>query len=338
LGEHRIPDASSGTDGPALRTKPRVQRHPTSSQVPIFDEDWWLDASTGGGWDRARVVWDGVTVGEMAFHVKRRWGLTYITMPHLTRSMSPRLYPPPAKAATREMMNQAIVGELMAALPRYDRFERSLEPGCPSVLGFVHANLPVTHMYTFRSRPGDCPDMMLKQMHQEARRVINKAQRECAVEHSQDIERFIRLHRQSYGRDTLVDYPTLARMYSAAASRDQADILFVARDGEKDTAAMILLWDSTTLYTWLLARDMVQNHVGASSLLTFEAMKAAHARGRIIDLDGYVTPAVGTFMTKFGLQPVVRPYVNSSSRIWQTLRCATGLVKATRKDRYFRVA
>ena len=101
---------------------------------------------------------------------------------------------------------------------------------------------------------------------------------------------------------------------------------------------MILIWDSRVLYTWLLARDRVQNHVGVSSLLTYEAMKTAYTLGRIVDLDGYITPAVGAFLTKFVLPPVVRPYVNGSSRLWQVLRCATGVVKPARRDRHYRVA
>lgn len=304
----------------------------------IFDEDWWLDASAPGAWDRAQVEWSGVAVGDMAFHVKRRWGLTFIAMPHLTRTMSPRLYPPPAKAVTRDMLNQTIVSELVQKLPRHDRFERSLEPGCASVQGFVHANLAVTHMYTFRSKAGDGPETMLQQMHQESRRAINKAQRECSIERSMDLDRFIRLHGQSYGKGTLVHYDVLRRIFSAAESHGQAEIVFARLNGSADGAAMILLWDSTAMYTWLLARDRVQNHVGATSLLTFEAMKSAHRVGRILDLDGYVTPAVGVFLAKFGLQPVVRPYVNGSSRAWQALRCATGIFKPERTDRHFRVA
>ncbi len=333
-----MPDAFASISGQTPWPVVPPVSEPTNSRVSIFDEDWWLDASAPGAWDRVRVAWDGTAVGDMAFHVKRRWGLTYITMPHLTRTMSPRLYPPPAKTATREMLKQTIVSELMQKLPRYDRFERSLDPGCPSVQGFVHANLAVTHMHTFRSKPGDGPDVMLRQMHQEARRAINKAQRECSTEHSMDIDRFIRLHRQSYGKKTLVDYPTLERIFSAAASRSQVEIVFASLNGSTDCAAMILLWDNVSLYTWLLARDRVQNHVGASSLLTYEAMKTAHRLGRVVDLDGYITPAVGAFLTKFGLQPVVRPYVNGSSRMWQALRCVTGLANPKRRDRHFRVA
>lgn len=333
-----LPDTLPDLDAQASCSALSGPQHATRTALSIFDEDWWLDASVPGAWDRARVVRDGALVGDMAFHVKRRWGLTYIAMPHLTRTMSPRLYPPPAKAATRDMLNHTIVGELMQKLPRYDRFERSLEPGCASVQGFVHANLAVTHMFTFRSKPGDGPDTILPQMHQEARRAINKAQRECTIERSTDLDRFIRLHRQSYGEGTLVDYEILQRIFAAAASREQVEIAFARMNGSVDSAAMILLWDSGSLYTWLLARDRVQNHVGVSSLLTFEAIKTAHRLGRVLDLDGYITPAVGTFLAKFGLQPIVRPYVNGSSRVWQALRCVTGIVRPARRDRHFRVA
>jgi hypothetical protein len=259
-------------------------------------------------------------------------------MPHLTRTMSPRLNPPPAKTATREMLNHTIVAELMQKLPRYDRFERNLEPGCASVQGFVHSDLAVTHMFTFRSKPGDTPDVILQQMHQEARRAINKAARECAIERSMDLDRFIRLHSKSYGRETLVNYETLERIFAAAAARGQVEIVCARTNGASDGAAMILLWDSETLYTWLLARDEVQNHVGVSSLLTYEAIKTAHRLGRTLDLDGYVKPAVGVFLAKFGLQPIVRPYVNGSSGVWQALRCVTGVARPARADRHFRVA
>jgi hypothetical protein len=308
---------------------------PTAQQT-IFDEDWWLDAAAPGAWDRIRVVWDSTTVGEMAFHTQRRWGLTYIKMPHLTRTMSPRLFPPQGKPVNQQIDNQAIVVELVRKLPRYDRLELSLKPGCPSLQGFVHANLAVTHMFTFRSEPGAGADVMLKQAHAETRRIIGKAQRECLVERSADLDRFIELHRQSYGETSLVDYAILERLFSAAAARGQAEILFARLNGGDDTAAMILLEDRHTTHTWLSARNVAQKYRGASSLLVFEAMRAAHERGCVLDLDGYVRPEVGSFMMKFGLQPVVRPYVNGSSPLWQCFRAMTTLANSNRTDKHFR--
>jgi Acetyltransferase (GNAT) domain len=315
----------------------RLLKDKPQPALSIFDEDWWLDAACPCAWDRAKVVWDGELVGEMAYHVRRRWGLTYLRMPHLTRTMSPRLYAPPGKAVTRDINNATIVTELLKKLPRHDRFERALNPRCPSLQGFVHAHLAVTHMFTFRSAVGDGPEMMLKQAHGEARRAINKAQRDCEVERSMDLDRFIRLHHQSYGDGTLVDYPTLRRLVEAAGAKGQAEIVFVRLNGAADTAAMIVIWDKQVAYTWLLARDAKQNYVGATSLLTFEAMRTAHRLGCILDLDGYVNPKVGAFLMKFGLPPVARPYVNNSTAIWKGLRATTTLLNPRRPDRHFRV-
>ncbi len=304
----------------------------------IFAEDWWLDAAAPGRWGRVETHWDGVLVGEMDYCLTQRWGLRYLGMPHLTRTMSPRLSPPPAKPAMRLMLTQSIVGELIDKLPRHDRFERALDPGCLSVQGFVQRNFAVTHMFTFRSNPGDTPETMMSGAHHEARRAIRKAQRECTIEPTLDLDRFIRLHRGAYGKESLVDYKTLERLFEAAASRGQARILLARLGGARDVAAMVVVWDHQSVYTWLLARDNESKHVGASSLLSYEAMKIAHDIGRILDLDGYVTPAVGLFLTKFGLQPVVRPYVNGASPMWQALRSVTTALKPRRIDRHYRVS
>jgi hypothetical protein len=307
------------------------------SPTSIFEEDWWLDAVVPGAWDRVSVEWDGRVVGDMAFRVERRWGLRYMCMPHLTRTMSPRLYPTSSKAATRAEHCQIIVKQLLEKLPRYDRFERALRPGCPSTQGFVHANLAVAHLFTFRSQPGQSADDMLTQADAETRRVITKAKRECAVERSLDFDRFIRLHHQSYGEGTAVDYKIAARMYEAAASRGRAEIAFVRRGDQEDTSAIVLVWDADTVYAWLHARSFASKYPGASRLAFYEGMRTAERLGLALDLDGYVRASVGTFLTKFGLQPVVRPFVNDSSAIWQISRAGTSLFFPRRYDRHFRV-
>jgi Acetyltransferase (GNAT) domain len=329
-------EASFETAAPHARNTPSPQLAARPAPT-IFDEDWWLDAAAPGAWDRVGVIWDSEAVGEMAFHVTRRSGLTYLKMPHLTRTMSPRLFPPAAKPAIQAISHQAIVAELLQKLPRHDRFERALNPGCPSVQGFVHANMAVTHMFTFRSARGDGPETMLGLAHQKTRRIIARAQRECEVERGMDLDRFIRLHRQAYSGKTFVDYAILRRLFDAAAARRRTEIIFVRLGPKTDAAAIILMWDSETTYYWLIARDTAQNYVGANSLLIFEAMCTAHRLGLVLDLDGYVRPEVGAFLMKFGLEPVVRPYVNGSSRLWLGLRAISTLLKPRRPDRHFRV-
>lgn len=329
---------SSTCNGAATRRSAKVTSIASKGFAPtaIFEEDWWLDAAAPGAWDRVSVEWDGRVVGDMAFHVRKRWGLRYMTPPHLTRTMSPRLYPTSSKAATRADHCQIIVKQLMEKLPRYDRFERALRPGCPSTQGFVHANLAVAHLFTFRSQSGESADSILAEGDAETRRVITKARRECEAERSLDFDRFTRLHQQSYGEGTTVDYKIAARMFEAAASRGQTEIAFVQLGGA-DTAAVILVWDADSVYAWLHARSSVRKYAGASRLAFYEAMRTAERLGLKLDLDGYVKPSVGAFLMKFGLQPVVRPYVNDSSMLWQVSRAGTSLFFPRRPDRHFRV-
>ena len=302
----------------------------------IFDEDWWLDAAAPGGWDRARVEWDGEVVGDMAYAVHRRRLFTYIAMPHLTRTMSPRLAPPPDKPARERVHRLAIMEELLRQLPRHDRFERALDVGCPSVQGFIHAGFPVTHAVTLRTPAGVSPQDMLASAHRKTRQAIVRGGRECSVQHSGDLDRFIRFHRRAYGGETSVDYTALARIFEAARSRRVAEIIFLEAAGE-DIAAFILVWDSRMAYTWVIARDEKRNATGAFNLLMYEAALAAWRLDRILDVDGYVRPAVGAFLTKFGFDVEMRPFVNGSSPLWRCYHLATTLIRSDRYDRSFRI-
>ena len=304
----------------------------------VFDEDWWLDAAAPGAWDRAEVRWDGVLVGEMAFHLRRRRLFRYITMPHLTRTQSPRLMPPRDKPALQRGHNLSIVRDLMSKLPPHDRFERALDVRCASLQGFVHEGLTATHLFTLRSRTGMTPEQMLSQAQDKTRRTIRRAQRECVIEHSSDLNRFIKLHRMSYGCDSAVDYDVLSRLFAAAHGRGQAEIIFTRYLDAADTAAMVIVWDATTVYSWVIARDPKQNYSGANSLLIHDAMCTANRLNRVLDLDSYVRPEVGAFLMKFGLDVEVRPFINGANHLWRGYHATRSFLRPNRYDRTFRVS
>lgn len=281
----------------------------------IFDQDWWLDAACPGAWDRVRVHWDGREVGAMAFHVQRKGVFTYVTMPPLTRSMSPLLDPPASGGASHFIQQQAIVCELFEKLPKHDRFERTLEIGCPSVQGFTHAGLAVTHVFTLRSTPGDDVSGLLRRARPKTRRMVQRAQRACEVECNVDIDRFIALHRIFHASRNYIDHEVLRRIFEAAASRGQAEIVFVREDGV-DAAALILVRDSQATYCWMAARNPHVGDGSANRLAFVEALRSARMHGTVLDVDGYSRPEVGVMLMKLGFQPVHRPCVNGSSLRW----------------------
>lgn len=261
----------------------------------------------------------------MAFHVRRSGAFTYMTMPPLTRTMSPLIAPPDSRGASHFIQKQAIVRELLDKLPKHDRFERSLEIGCPSVQGFAHAGLAITHFFTLRSATGDDVSALLRRARPKTRRMVQRAQRECEVERNVDIERFIALHRIFHASKNYIDHLVLKRIFEAAASRGQAEIVFV-REGGVDAAALILVRDCQATYCWMAARNRDVGDGSANRLAFVEALRCAHMHGTVLDVDGYARPEVGLMLMKLGFEPVHRPCVNGSSRLWMcywTLRTLT---------------
>lgn len=63
--------------------------------IPIFSQDWWLDAVCGeNNWDVAIVERGGEIWATMPYYVKKKWGFTIITMPPLTQKLGPYIkYP-----------------------------------------------------------------------------------------------------------------------------------------------------------------------------------------------------------------------------------------------------
>jgi hypothetical protein len=303
----------------------------------IFDETWWLDAAAPGAWDRVEVKWEGKLVGEMNYYVQRGRAFTYLKMPPLTRAMSPRITPTDTRGASRFIQTDEIVRELYAKLPKHDRFERTLERDCPSVQGFTHLGLAVTHFFTLRSAPGECPEVMLQQKSRpKIRRLVHKAQRECETERSTDIERFISLHHLSYDDRNYVDHAAMRRIFEAAAAHGQAEIVFTKLNGQ-DAAALALVWDSHATYCWIGARNRALGDGGPYRLAFIEALRGAHARGTVLDVDGYASPEVGVVLMKLGFEPSARPYVNGSNRKWRAYWFARTLVKPRRSNSHYAV-
>jgi hypothetical protein len=229
--------------------------------------------------------------------------------------MSPLLAPPDSRGASHFIQQQAIVRELLDKLPRHDRFERTLEIACPSVQGFAHAGLAVTHHFTLRSAPGEDATALLRRARPKTRRMVNRAQRECEVERNVDIERFIALHQSFHASRNYIDYVVLQRIFEAAASRGQAEIVFI-REGGVDAAALVLVRDSQATYCWMGARNRDVGDGSANRLVFVEALRSAHMHRTVLDVDGYARPEVGLMLMKLGFEPIHRPCVNGSSPLW----------------------
>jgi len=299
----------------------------------VFAQTWWLDAAAPGAWHRNEITWGGRPVGSMSFSVRHRAGLRFIQMPPLTRSLSPVLNPPGGSPVHLLLNRVRILEELLGKLPKHDRFEIGLQPGCDSALPFVMLNYPVAQTYTFTApEAGE----LRARMHQKTRNIVNKAARDFHVVVADDPDRFLHLLRTQRGAGLQEDVDTVRRLYEAAHSRRQATVLRAVNQRSQDGGCAILVWDAQRLYFWLSARDPAESSNGALSILITEAAQQAAAMGRVFDMDGWGTRRSGTFLAKFGFLPVVRGYVNHGSARWKLLHCLSSAWRGLRDDRHYR--
>jgi Acetyltransferase (GNAT) domain len=324
------------TGAPISASIPLAGKTPASGEVaaPLFTSDWWLDAVAPRGWERIEVRWSQQLVGSLSFCMRRRFGLRVIEMPPYTRSLGPVLSLPPAKPA-RTMQNvYKVVQELVARLPPHDRFEVCLEPNSEATLAFALLNFGVAQTFTFRAPPATSTSSVLEGMHQKTRNIVINASRRLCVTQSDDFSRFLAVHEQERSRGSRLDVAIVSRLFAAAAARGAATLLIASDDGARDVAASAVIWDEATLYYWLSSRAPEAS--GANSLLIMKAIELSRELGKEFDLDGFASINSGMFLARFGLSPVVRPYINRGGRAWKALNALSTIAAPHRIDRNYR--
>ncbi|HTI02037.1 MAG TPA: GNAT family N-acetyltransferase [Acidisoma sp.] len=309
----------------------------TDRSRTIFTEDWWFDAVCPGAWERHELRRDGALFASFSFQFYKKMGFRYVAMPNLTRTLEPMVMPGARKPVSRLQSSTALLKELIAGMPRHDRLEICLPPDSELALPFGLLGYRNTATFTFRHE-GEPLDEVWKGMDQKTRNIISTSRKRLSVERHHDLDRYVRLSRgssKSGGADK-TDYDGLRRAFDACLLRDQATILTAVDDQRRDVASVILIWDRQELYYWMSARDRTLSGNAANSLLVWQALEFASAIGCRFDLDGFITPQSGVFLSKFGLKAAVRTYISNVNPLWSTLSGMRGIFRPAPQEVSYR--
>jgi hypothetical protein len=300
----------------------------TDRSRAIFSEDWWFDAVCPGAWARHELRRDGALFASFPFHFYKKLGFRYVAMPSLTRTLEPSVTPGARKPVSRLQSSTALLKELIEGMPRHDRLELCLPPDSELALPFSLLGYRSTATFTFRHE-GEPLGAIWKSMDQKTRNIISTARTRLTVDRHHDLDRYVRLSRggRKSGGGDKTDYEGLRRAFDACLSRDQATILTAVDDRQRDAASVILIWDQHELYYWMSARDRTLSGNAANSLLVWQALEFATSIGCRLDLDGFITPQSGVFLSKFGLTSAVRTYVANVNPLWSALSGLRGILR-----------
>lgn len=284
--------------------------------IPLFSRPWWLDAMAGeDGWDVVVVEKGGELHASLPFVRKRLYGFTVVGQPILTQHLGPWIKPMSGKYATELARQKDLYSELIAGLPRFDRYLQNWAPARDNWLPFYWQGFKQTTRYTYVLPDLSDESALWDGLQQNIRREIRKAAERFAIQVRTDlnIADFYALNRQVFERQGMpapYSLEHLKRLDDACVRRECRRI-FVAQDSEgRRHAAVYLVWDENSAYYLMGGGDPKLRSSGATSLCMWEAIRFAATVTKRFDFEGSMLEPVERFFRGFGAIQV--PYFSIS--------------------------
>jgi hypothetical protein len=269
----------------------------------VFCQPWWLEAVAPGCWDIA-VAWRGDEVaGVWPYAFKVRLGrYRLLEQPELSFYLGPWLLSSSARSARRLREEKDLMTELHDALPEFASFRQWFHPRVTNWMPLQWKGFSQTTRYTYLTPKGTDLAALWDETETNIRTDVRKARKELDVVEGADVEEFLELQRLTYERQGMAlpfSEGAFRRLDAACAERGCRTIL-IARDSTgRPHAAAYLVRDSTTLYSFLRARDPEMKR-GASALVLWAAIERASAEGRAFDFVGSWEEHIERFVRAFG--------------------------------------
>ena len=269
--------------------------------LPVFVQDWYLDAvCEGGEWDVALVRRGDQIVASMPYFLKRKAIFKYIAMPHFVKSMGPYVVPGLRVLKHEHELYQA----LLEQLPQVDCLKQDFHYRATNWLPFYWANYEATPRYTY-VLDLDNLKTVFAGFNRNIRRNIKKAQAELKVIQGGSTEDFYRINKMSFERQNIAtpySYALFQKHDAALAAHDARQAFFAIDNQERIHSAAYLIWDKNSSYYHLSGDDPTLRNSGAGILLIWEAIQyTKNVLGlNTFDFEGSMMPNVERIRRQFG--------------------------------------
>lgn len=284
-----------------------------AAQLPVFYQDWYLDAVCKDGTWGAAMVEDGdQVVGIWPWFRKKRFGFTYLAMPLFTKFMGPWIVP--GTGDHRQQLRW--IQELAGQLPKVDCIKADCHYQFANWLPLYWQGFRQTTRYSYQLDLTRDLGELRKGLNRNMRRNIKNAASLVTVSGLDDPELFYRINTLSFERQDLrIPYSFADFLRHDAALRQKGGRhMYVARDEQGNVHSVAyLIWDRQSVYYHLSGDDPDYRDSGSGILMIWEAIRYAKEELQlpVFDFEGSMMKAVGAIRRQFGATPV--PY----SRIWK---------------------
>lgn len=296
------------------------------AKVPIFAQDWFLDTGCiEGEWD---VIFDekkGGIIAALPYFIKKKYGFSYITMPHFVRYMGPFLLPEYQNLKDQHRVYKNLIDQL----PGVDSFNQNFEPRVTNWLPFYWEGYNQSTRYTYRLDISE-PEQVFKRFALDIRRNIKKAGDQVEITEQGSVEEFYAIHKMTFDRqDKGLPYSLeiFKNHMEALQERGLAKMFFARDDQQRVHAVSCLMLDGDVAYYHLSGGDPALRKSGAGMLLVWHIIQyAREAWGvKTFDFEGSMIKNVEQVWHRAGAYQV--PYFNvrkNNSRLFSFLEHLRG--------------
>jgi hypothetical protein len=328
LGKDSPPGDACATSNRRIPDKDRA----VGSVSSIFHEPWWLSAATDGRYEEVVVEQKGKIVGRLPYLPAQRGLFRLSRMPPFTHLLGPVVDSGVGKPQTRLTRRLSITRALIDKLPRFIHFEQQLDPSLDDGmamadgLAFQDRGFVVLQRYTFEIDCRKQLDHLWDAMHFKTRQHIRRAEEKYMARSVDDPNVFIDIYLrnvQALGRTNLMEFGRFPALFAQCRARNCGEILGAFAPDGSPVSMIFLVWNETTMYYLLSTRHPDPADNGSTSMLLWAAVKYAHERGLIFDLDGVYSSGAARFLSGFGGQIKTRLMVRRSGPVygaWQYLK------------------
>lgn len=274
--------------------------------LPLFAQPWWLDAVCPGGWDAAITDKGGVVTGVWPYALQRKMGVTLLRTPALTPYLGPLVFfPEDLKSGNRDGFEHEAIAALLAQLPPAQVCLLSLPPGLKQAGLFGSHGFDLAARQTFLLDLSLPESVLLGGFKDSLRRSIRQAGHQYVISNEPALLPQLHLfHKNTLAGKQQAQHHSeemLRKLMNAAVAQQQSK-LYAAHDLKGELQALLWnAWDQESSYYLMGARSPQSDSHRAMSLLLWQAIKDAQARGNnYFDFEGSMDPGVERFFRKFG--------------------------------------
>ncbi|MEM8908546.1 MAG: GNAT family N-acetyltransferase [Bacteroidota bacterium] len=291
------------------------QQHP---ELPLFFQDWWLDAVCGEQWDVciARSK-GGPIMAVLPYAINRKWGLQHSRQPLLTPYLG-IWFNYPADLKQRIAFENKYTYALLKQLPTFWYYRQNFHPRYHNWLVFRWRKFHQTTQYTYLLKNIRHFEAIEKGIRPITRRKIKKARQIVQIESNEDAAAFYQINQQTFARKGLHLRYTKAQFLQIDQLLKQRNCRKIIWAKDKDHqihAAAYLVWDQQTAYYLAGGFNPQFKDSNALFLVLFEAIRSMSTQVDHFDFEGSVVRSIERVFRSFGAQQT--PFFTlTKSRHW----------------------